>query len=743
MWLIKFIYVLLKYCGRYSATLDRIAQCLPCSSYQRDKYLTKELYPIAFQRYMVCPICHSLYTYDECVVKTGTNLRPKLCSHTRYSKQCTGVMLQEVISISGNKKLYPHRVYCYHSIITAIKHMISRQGFVELCESTRKTVRGADQLCDIYDGKIWKDFLVVKGKDFLKSAFTYAFVLNIDWFQPYELKTYSVGVIYLVLLNLPRSVRYKWENILLVGIIPGPTEPPLLINTYLYPLVLELLDLWNGIAVQVDGCTVDIRAALLGVACDIPAGRKVCGFLSHSAHLGCSCCFCDFIKDSDDQYSKFERDRWEMRTNERHRADVIKLEKCKSKTEQEKKELEIGCRYSILLKLPYFDPVRMLLVDPMHNLFLGSAKYVIKSIWIRMGLLSNSDLDVIYQRVKRVKLHMDIGRLPGRLDSGTTFTAEQWMNWTIYYSVFCLRGLLSDQHMECWRHFVLACRRLCKKVLLSDDIKILDALLMQFCKRVSRLYGKSCITPNMHLHTHLASCINDHGPCHTFWLFSFERYNGLLGKQPTNNRSIEIQLMNRFLKDNMHLDLLNKVESSSMPFTEVFSECILQHARQYGSLSVTMSEGQNIFSDPPKYTLFVLPSERMAVLKSVYSLICPEICDHIETTVMPTTVRKFSYMWMDGVKLSSVSDKAMNPYVIATPVTRFGAQSDISPRPAEIQCFIRHSFEVFDSANVTHTHTFAMVKWPLIHPSKDSIGKPVQVWCHNLFENRQLFCADR
>ncbi len=61
-----------------------------------------------------------------------------------------------------------------------------------------------------------------------------------------------------------------------------------------------------------------------------------------------------------------------------------------------------------------------------------------------------------------------------------TFTVEQWMNWTIYFSVYCLCGLLSDQDMEGWRHFVLACRRMCKKDLSSDDVKIADALLMQF-----------------------------------------------------------------------------------------------------------------------------------------------------------------------------------------------------------------------------------------------------------------------
>lgn len=173
---------------------------------------------------------------------------------------------------------------------------------------------------------------------------------------------------------------------MLVGIIPGPTEPPLLINTYLNPLVSELLDLWDGITFQIHGphsdClrTVKVRAALIGISCDILAGRKVCGFLSRSAKLGCSRCYCKFGQDSNESYSEFERDQWEMRTNEHNRADMIKLQKCKSKAEQPQKELEIGCRYSVLLKLPYFDPVRMLLIDPMHNLFLGTAKYVVRSI---------------------------------------------------------------------------------------------------------------------------------------------------------------------------------------------------------------------------------------------------------------------------------------------------------------------------------------------------------------------------
>lgn len=76
--------------------------------------------------------------------------------------------------------------------------------------------------------------------------------MNIDWFQPYKHLNYSVGVIYLTIMNLPRSLRYKRENILLVGIIPGPHEPS--INSYLDPLVKELLYFWDGIHLDVHGC---------------------------------------------------------------------------------------------------------------------------------------------------------------------------------------------------------------------------------------------------------------------------------------------------------------------------------------------------------------------------------------------------------------------------------------------------------------------------------------------------------
>ena len=267
-----------------------------------------------------------------------------------------------------------------------------------------------DKLEDVYDGRVWNHFKNVNGSPFLEDDHTYAFMINMDWFQPYKHLTYSVGIIYLSVLNLPRSMRYQLQNICLIGIISGPREPELNVNEYLDPLVNDLLKLWNK--VELDVCVGSgteqkiVRGAVICCSCDLPAGRKLCGFLGHSAHLGCSKCTKYFPSGENGlDYSGFCRERWVPRTNYSHRQDVNKLGCCKSCRKMEK---TIGCHYSSLLDLPYFDPPTMLVIDPMHCLFLGIAKHFLKRVLIGQGILSQTDLSIIQNRVNAMCVPCDI-----------------------------------------------------------------------------------------------------------------------------------------------------------------------------------------------------------------------------------------------------------------------------------------------------------------------------------------------
>ena len=118
-------------------------------------------------------------------------------------------------------------------------------------------------------------------------------MLNVDWFQPSKQRSsYSVGIIYFVIMNLPRSQRFKFENVILVGIIP-PLESEPKLHTFLDPCVDEINGLWRGVLMSTSLSSVPLRvvAALLCVAADIPTTRKACGFVGHSANRACSKCF--------------------------------------------------------------------------------------------------------------------------------------------------------------------------------------------------------------------------------------------------------------------------------------------------------------------------------------------------------------------------------------------------------------------------------------------------------------------
>ena len=101
-----------------------------------------------------------------------------------------------------------------------------------------------------------------------------------------------------------------------------------------------------------------------------------------------------------------------------------------------------------------------------------------QEIYGLVGLILHAEaLSKIESRLKKTVVPAGLGRVPVSINHGHFLTADQWKNWTIYFSIFCVGDLISKEKLECWRHFVLACRRLCKFSLTNDDIAIADRLL--------------------------------------------------------------------------------------------------------------------------------------------------------------------------------------------------------------------------------------------------------------------------
>ena len=202
-----------------------------------------------------------------------------------------------------------------------------------------------------------------------------------------------------------------------------------------------------------------------------------------------------------------------------------RLQQSTSAGDRDKLESQFGTRFSVLGELPYFDTIRMCTIDPMHNLFMGTAKLMIK-IWKELKFIDRNAQEKMQEKANQFVVPSSIGKLPKKIVTGFDgFTADEYKNWVILFSLYCIHGCIPAKHDACFQKFVLACQYFCKQMISKRDVMIAHNLIIDFCKTFETLYGRHRVTPNMHLHAHLKDCILDFGPVYSFWLFSFERFN--------------------------------------------------------------------------------------------------------------------------------------------------------------------------------------------------------------------------
>jgi hypothetical protein len=194
-------------------------------------------------------------------------------------------------------------------------------------------------------------------------------------------KVVSCGAILLYCLNLPLSIRFLPENTFVVGMTPAPHTPTVWTISHILDSVQSMImefDLPGKILPTyrhpLNGITVAAR--IIPLLADLQAIRKAAGYVSHSARLFCSFCKCLKVNIEDLDYQ-----RWEMRQGIEVRAQAEAWRNLVTVTEKESWTRETGVRWTPLHNMPYWDPVKHVLLGFMHNFLEGVLQHQLRVLW--------------------------------------------------------------------------------------------------------------------------------------------------------------------------------------------------------------------------------------------------------------------------------------------------------------------------------------------------------------------------
>ncbi|KAG9016819.1 hypothetical protein FRB90_002069, partial [Tulasnella sp. 427] len=250
----------------------------------------------------------------------------------------------------------------------------------------------------------------------------YVFSFGVDWFGAHggkSGKAHSIGAVYLICQNLPPALRFREDNVCLVGLIPGPRKPHgQQVNHFLQPLVDDFKIFWNGVYYSRTYSHPEGRlvyGALGPVIGDLDACRAVAGFASHS-HTFC----CSYCRVQKQELAEINPRRWDelKRTVESHREFAAAWKEAPSAVLRKQLFDQYATTWTPLMELEYWDPTKDCVLDPMHNLFLGLASTHCEKVWLMNTDVPGGDGSGWLVKAAPSIMEMIIGRMSLRNTAG-------------------------------------------------------------------------------------------------------------------------------------------------------------------------------------------------------------------------------------------------------------------------------------------------------------------------------------
>ncbi|CDO75664.1 hypothetical protein BN946_scf184941.g17 [Trametes cinnabarina] len=382
-----------------------------------------------------CPACRRLYKPDI------NNVRAQcyLCETPLFTDPSRMLLLR--LCNRPPPTPIPKTVSPLRLLSAVLAYLMGQPGMEAHWDAWKtRTVPPAGEYRSIQDGRRWKTLQGPDGRPFFdprRPELLIAVIFHVDWFSvassPFA-ASYSTGALSFSLPTLPPALRYRAENLILTALTAGPKEPDAEELQHWMSLIVDDLQMlyYLGIVAPTPSAPQEGRRAHAAVICtctDHPAMCKVSGTADKS-HSNVPCT-AGTVK-AKDMFS----DEWcPPRSYEDHLRLAREWKALETKKERDAHFKQHGARWAEMMRLPYYDCMKMTVIDPMHNLLLGVVKTQWYACWIKPGVLradtkagTKRELSMMHRFLETFEVAPWVGRLPLRVGepAGGSLTADEY-----------------------------------------------------------------------------------------------------------------------------------------------------------------------------------------------------------------------------------------------------------------------------------------------------------------------------
>ncbi|XP_049528985.1 uncharacterized protein LOC125947754 [Dermacentor silvarum] len=461
---------------------------LPQSKYKLGKLFSESGTGLSFN--YICENCRKVSSYTE-------------SSHFLQCTNCGCAMATSVNSAS---------FFVLLDVPSQLRKVLKNRTIRDLT----RPLSTSSSFSDICDGELYRDFVSATADNGHRISLT----LNTDGTLLFSSSNTSIWPIQLLVNEVPAMQRAN--KLVLAALWFGKNKPDM--DLFLDAFLETMDDLSEkGFMLEHEGQAKLFRAYCICCAVDSVARAPMQGVMEFNAYYGCNWCLHEGERVAGATRYPVEKDEPPERTENEILKDA-EIAVMQGQSERGVKTV------SPLLNLPQFHIIWGFVPDYMHCVLLGVARQFLE-MWLgdtHCDFYIGRQRESIDARLAALAPPREVRRSPRPTKERKWWKAKEFENWILFYSLPVLDGILNKSCIRHWACLVEALHILLMRSITSSDLVRAEELLLEFHVVAQVLYGKRCMTFNLHQVTHIAKSVRHWGPLWAHSAFPFEAGNGTL-----------------------------------------------------------------------------------------------------------------------------------------------------------------------------------------------------------------------